>query len=58
MDQPEKFPWHLSVLFSEKIKDFKEFLLSDATTKGKIAELKDKVETFARGFNIPGLEER
>uniref|UniRef100_V9KLP2 Serine hydroxymethyltransferase, cytosolic n=1 Tax=Callorhinchus milii TaxID=7868 RepID=V9KLP2_CALMI len=37
------------------LKDFKAFLLNDAETKSKIAELRQRVEKFARAFPMPGF---
>lgn len=47
------------VLFSHvgNLKEFKEFLLTDEGTKGKIADLKKRVEEFASAFPLPGLED-
>ncbi|XP_069509670.1 serine hydroxymethyltransferase, mitochondrial [Ambystoma mexicanum] len=41
-----------------KLQDFKSFLLEDASTTRKIADLRERVETFARAFPMPGFEER
>lgn len=41
-----------------KLQDFKNFLLEDASTTRKIADLRARVETFARAFPMPGFAER
>lgn len=43
---------------SETMKDFKEFVMKDPETQRMIHGLKEKVETFARGFNMPGYADR
>ncbi|KAM9115658.1 LOW QUALITY PROTEIN: serine hydroxymethyltransferase, mitochondrial [Pangshura tecta] len=41
-----------------KLQDFKSFLLSDAATQSRLAELRQRVETFARSFPMPGFQDR
>jgi glycine hydroxymethyltransferase len=41
-----------------KLKEFKEYVITNEGTVAKIAELKSRVETFARSFNMPGITER
>ncbi|KAM4795790.1 serine hydroxymethyltransferase, mitochondrial [Rhinophrynus dorsalis] len=41
-----------------KLQDFKNFLLEDKETVKRIADLRQRVETFARAFPMPGFEER
>lgn len=41
-----------------KLQDFKNFLLEDEATTRKIADLRARVETFARAFPMPGFAER
>ncbi|KAJ1160342.1 hypothetical protein NDU88_000844 [Pleurodeles waltl] len=41
-----------------KLQDFKNFLLEDEGTARKIADLRARVETFARAFPMPGFAER
>lgn len=41
-----------------KMKDFKEFLASDAETIEKMSALKKTVEAYAQKFPMPGLEDR
>ena len=43
---------------AEKLADFKAFVLSDAATTAKIQDLRSRVETFARGFSMPGFDDR
>ena len=38
----------------KKLKDFKEYVVTDEYTVKKIAELKEQVEDFASGFPMPG----
>lgn len=40
-----------------KLQDFKSFLLQDAETRRRLADLKQRVERFARAFPMPGFEE-
>nr|XP_032641366.1 LOW QUALITY PROTEIN: serine hydroxymethyltransferase, mitochondrial [Chelonoidis abingdonii] len=40
-----------------KLQDFKSFLLSDAATKSRLADLRQRVETFARSFPMPGFQD-
>ncbi|XP_015199812.1 serine hydroxymethyltransferase, mitochondrial [Lepisosteus oculatus] len=39
-----------------KLQDFKTFLLQDPETKARIADLRQRVEQFARSFPMPGFE--
>ncbi|XP_073432941.1 serine hydroxymethyltransferase, mitochondrial isoform X1 [Dendrobates tinctorius] len=41
-----------------KLQDFKNFLLEDQATVQRIADLRQRVEKFARAFPMPGFEER
>ncbi|KAM3935093.1 serine hydroxymethyltransferase, mitochondrial [Leptodactylus fuscus] len=41
-----------------KLQDFKNFLLEDKDTVQRIADLRQRVEKFARAFPMPGFEER
>ncbi|XP_069105089.1 serine hydroxymethyltransferase, mitochondrial-like [Argopecten irradians] len=43
---------------TKTIKEFKAFVDSDAGIQSQIAALREEVETFARSFSMPGLEER
>ena len=45
-------------LFTEKLADFKAFLLDDDETAAKISKLRAQVEEFARGFSMPGFDDR
>nr|KAF6370514.1 serine hydroxymethyltransferase 2 [Myotis myotis] len=40
-----------------KLQDFKSFLLSDPETRQRLADLRQRVEQFARAFPMPGFEE-
>lgn len=40
------------------LKEFKAFLLADAGTQSKIADLKSRVEAFADGYIMPGFQDR
>uniref|UniRef100_A0A452HJ95 glycine hydroxymethyltransferase n=1 Tax=Gopherus agassizii TaxID=38772 RepID=A0A452HJ95_9SAUR len=40
-----------------KLQDFKSFLLSDAATQSRLADLRQRVETFARSFPMPGFQD-
>ena len=40
------------------VKEFKEFVKTDASTQEKIQSLKADVEKFSRTFPMPGLEDR
>ncbi len=42
---------------TQKLKDFKEFLNEDKDTIQKLADLREKVETFAIKFPMPGFDE-
>ena len=54
----QKIASQIDSFLTEKMKDFKAFVLEDAETQKMIGELKAKVETFARGFNMPGFDDR
>jgi len=41
-----------------KLQDFKSFLLKDAETSHRLADLRQRVEQFARAFPMPGFDER
>jgi glycine hydroxymethyltransferase len=41
-----------------KLKDFREVVLNDEDIVPRIADLKTRVEAFARSFSMPGFEER
>lgn len=41
-----------------KLQDFKSLLLNDPETKQSLSELRQRVETFARAFPMPGFDER
>ena len=49
---------HVCFVFlpSETMKDFKSFVLEDSAITAEIAELRDRVEQFARTFPMPGFE--
>ncbi|CAM4605755.1 unnamed protein product [Lepidochelys kempii] len=40
-----------------KLQDFKSFLLSDGATQSRLADLRQRVETFARSFPMPGFQD-
>lgn len=40
-----------------KLQEFKTFLLQDAETQQRLAELRQRVETFARAFPMPGFSD-
>lgn len=48
----------LSLLHPGKLQEFKTFLLQDAETQRRLAELRQRVETFARAFPMPGFSDR
>ena len=41
-----------------KLQEFKTFLLQDAETQRRLADLRQRVETFARAFPMPGFSDR
>ncbi|XP_072597915.1 serine hydroxymethyltransferase, mitochondrial isoform X1 [Vulpes vulpes] len=41
-----------------KLQDFKSFLLKDSETSHRLADLRQRVEQFARAFPMPGFDER
>lgn len=41
---------------TKNLKEFKENVLNDETTKQKLAQLRSEVESFARSFPMPGFE--
>uniref|UniRef100_A0A8B9V2M2 Serine hydroxymethyltransferase n=1 Tax=Anas zonorhyncha TaxID=75864 RepID=A0A8B9V2M2_9AVES len=43
---------------TSKLQEFKTFLLQDAETQRRLAELRQRVETFARAFPMPGFSDR
>ncbi|CAI5765079.1 serine hydroxymethyltransferase, mitochondrial [Podarcis lilfordi] len=43
---------------TSKLQDFKTFLLADPETKQRLSDLRQRVETFARAFPMPGFDER
>ncbi|ETE71785.1 Serine hydroxymethyltransferase, mitochondrial [Ophiophagus hannah] len=43
---------------TSKLQDFKSFLLSDPETKQRLSGLRQRVETFARAFPMPGFDKR
>uniref|UniRef100_A0A8C3JJM2 Serine hydroxymethyltransferase n=1 Tax=Calidris pygmaea TaxID=425635 RepID=A0A8C3JJM2_9CHAR len=42
---------------TSKLQDFKTFLLQDAETQRRLADLRQRVETFARAFPMPGFSD-
>ncbi|XP_054253069.1 serine hydroxymethyltransferase, mitochondrial [Indicator indicator] len=42
---------------TSKLQDFKSFLLQDPETQQRLAQLRQRVETFARGFPMPGFSD-
>lgn len=42
---------------TQKLKDFKEFLIEDKETIQSLDALREKVQTFARKFPMPGYDE-
>lgn len=38
-----------------KLPEFKNFLLQDAETQRRLSDLRQRVETFARAFPMPGF---
>ncbi|EOA98099.1 Serine hydroxymethyltransferase, mitochondrial, partial [Anas platyrhynchos] len=42
---------------TSKLQEFKTFLLQDAETQRRLAELRQRVETFARAFPMPGFSD-
>ncbi|XP_054435954.1 serine hydroxymethyltransferase, mitochondrial [Pteronotus mesoamericanus] len=40
-----------------KLQDFKSFLLNDPETRHRLADLRQRVEQFARAFPMPGFDE-
>ena len=47
----------LPVLRSIK-QGFKEYVVQDATTSTRIAELREKVKTFSKRFSMPGFDDK
>lgn len=47
----------LSRFCTGKLQDFKNFLLEDPETVARIAELRQRVEAFARPFPMPGFHD-
>ncbi|XP_017692096.1 PREDICTED: serine hydroxymethyltransferase, mitochondrial [Lepidothrix coronata] len=45
------------VLSVRKLQDFKTFLLQDPETQRRLGELRQRVETFARAFPMPGFSD-
>ncbi|XP_025903056.1 serine hydroxymethyltransferase, mitochondrial [Nothoprocta perdicaria] len=43
---------------TKKLQDFRSFLLQDAATQRRLAELRRRVETFAGAFPMPGFSDR
>lgn len=39
-------------------KGFKQYVVQDATTSTRIAELREKVETFSKRFSMPGFDDK
>ena len=44
--------------FSEKLKEFKDFVMEDAETQQKISALKEEVIAFAQTYSMPGFDEK
>ncbi|XP_067170184.1 serine hydroxymethyltransferase, mitochondrial [Apteryx mantelli] len=42
---------------TSKLQDFRTFLLQDAETQRRLADLRQRVETFARAFPMPGFSD-
>ena len=42
---------------TNKLADFQAFLLGDAATQQRLAELRQRVESFARAFPMPGFSD-
>lgn len=40
-----------------KLQDFKTFLLQDPETQRRLSDLRQRVETFARAFPMPGFSD-
>lgn len=57
MDQAFKIAQDIQVKSGPKLVDFKRTLAEDPVFKGRIEELKGKVEEYARKFPLPGLQE-
>ena len=51
------FAFPLPVLCSIK-QGFKQYVVQDATTSTRIAELREKVETFSKRFSMPGFDDK
>lgn len=51
------FSYIIQISPSEKLADFKSFLLEDAETASRIADLRLRVEAFARPFPMPGFHD-
>lgn len=41
----------------DKLQEFKTFLLQDVETQRRLADLRQRVETFARAFPMPGFSD-
>lgn len=52
-------PPHLLTSFPPpgKLQDFKTFLLQDPETQRRLSDLRQRVETFARAFPMPGFSD-
>lgn len=44
--------------FPGKLQDFKNFLVEDPETVARMADLRHRVEAFARPFPMPGFQDR
>lgn len=55
MTLDEKF--HCGFSTAGKLQDFKSFLLQDPETVARIADLRLRVEAFARPFPMPGFHD-
>lgn len=57
-----ELPWGSALLTCSshppgKLQDFKTFLLQDSETQRRLSELRQRVETFARAFPMPGFSD-
>lgn len=50
-------PPHLLPPPPGKLQDFKTFLLKDPETQRRLGDLRQRVETFARAFPMPGFSD-